>query len=234
MLLPPSDEGSPTILRSCLQIVRRKSSRNVYGGTNRQTCRTAQSIQYSSNGKFLISHVVNVPRLSSFVVPIPKSAPTSSPFNYPPISLVSKLLEKHIHTLLYDFCISNNLISPFQFGFLPYHSTISALYSTHTIFSLLESYSSVCGAFLDLRKAFDSVPHQPLLDLLASSNLPPPLLNWLHSYLLNRTQCVVVNGSSSSSLLVPSGVPQGSILGPLLFLIFVNGLTDFLSLLSHV
>ena len=168
---------------------------------------------------------------SSFVVPIPKSAPTSSsPSNYRPISLlslVSKLLEKHIHTLLYDFCISNNLISPFQFGFLPYRSTISALlYSTHTIFSLLESYSSVCGAFLDLHKAFDSVPHQPLLDLLASSNLPLPLLNWLHSYLLNRTQCVVVNGSSSSSLLVSSGVPQGSILGPLLFLIYVNGLTD--------
>ena len=168
---------------------------------------------------------------SSFVVPIPKSAPTSSsPSNYRPISLlslVSKLLEKHIHTLLYDFCISNNLISPFQFGFLPYRSTISALlYSTHTIFSLLETYSSVCGAFLDLRKAFDSVPHQPLLDLLASSNLPLPLLNWLHSYLLNRTQCVVVNGSSSSSLLVSSGVPQGSILGPLLFLIYVNGLTD--------
>ena len=67
---------------------------------------------------------------------------------------------------------------------------------------------------------------QLLFDLLASSNLPPPLPNWLHSYLLNHTKCVVVNGSSSSSLLVSSGVPHGSILGPLLFLIFVNGLTD--------
>ena len=167
----------------------------------------------------------------SSVVPIPKSSPTSSsPSKYRPISLlslVSKLLEKHIHSLLYDFCISNNLISPFQFGFLPYRSTISALlFSTHTIFSLLESYSSVCGAFLDLRKAFDSVPHLPLLNLLASSNLPPPFLNWLHSYLLNRTQRVVVNGSSSSSLLVSSGVSQGYILGPLLFLIYVNSLTN--------
>ena len=117
--------------------------------------------------------------------------------------------------------LPSNLVS-FPIALLFLHP----LYSTHTIFSLLESYSSVCGAFLDLRKAFDSVPHQPLLDLLASSNLPLPLLNRLHSYLLNRTQCVVVNGSSSSSLLASSGVPQGSSLGPLLFLIYVNGLTD--------
>ena len=132
--------------------------------------------------------------------------------------------------------MSRDLISPFQFGFLPQRSTASALlFSTHSIFSLLESHVSVCGVFLDLKKAFDSVPHQPLLDLLSSFSLPPHLLNWIHSYLLNRSQSVVVCGSTSSSLLVSSGVPQGSILGPLLFLVYINGVTDIpLSVSSHL
>ena len=79
--------------------------------------------------------------------------------------------------------LPSNLVSfPIALLFLHFFTLL-------TPFSLLESYSSVCGAFLDLCKAFDSVPHQPLLDLLASSDLPPPLFNWLHSYLLNHTQC---------------------------------------------
>ena len=168
---------------------------------------------------------------SSLVVPIPKISPaSSSPSDYRPISLlslISKMLEKHIHTILSDFCISHNLISPRQFGFFPQRSTVSALlFSTHSILSLLESCQSVCGIFLDLRKAFDSVPHQPLIDLLASHDLPPHLLNWLHSYLLNRSQRVVVSGSTSSPLPASSGVPQGSILGPLLFILYINGLTN--------
>ena len=118
---------------------------------------------------------------SSFVVPIPKSSPaSSSDSNYRPISLlnlISKFVEKHMHSILYDFCINSHFISPLQFGFLPHRSTTSALlFSSHSILSLLESHTSVCGIFLDLRKAFDSVPHQPLIDLLASYNLPYPLL----------------------------------------------------------
>ena len=90
---------------------------------------------------------------SSFIVPVPKSSPPSdSPSNYRPISLlclISKLLEKHIHSILSDFCMSCDLISPFQFGFLPQRPTASALlFSTHSILSLLESHVSVCGVFL--------------------------------------------------------------------------------------
>ena len=108
-----------------------------------------------------------------------------------------------MHSILYDFCINNDLIYPFQFGFFPHHSTTSSLlFSSHSILSLLESHTFVCSTFLDLRKAFDSVPHQPIIDLLASSNLLFSLLQRLHSYLLNRSQKVVLNGTSSSSLLV--------------------------------
>ena len=84
----------------------------------------------------------------------------------------------------------------------------------------------VCSVFLDLSKAFDKVPHIPLLSKLAHLNIPKTLFEWLHKYLCQRLQHVVVNGESSASTCVISCVPQGSVLGPLLFLIYINGVTQ--------
>ena len=111
----------------------------------------------------------------------------------------------HKSSMLMKLASNNDLISPMQFGFLPSHSTTSALlYCAHSVLALLESNSSVCGVFLDLKKAFDSVPHSPLLNLLQSLNFQPILINWLHSYLLNRSRFVLLNGATSSSRPVSS------------------------------
>ena len=106
-------------------------------------------------------------------------------------------------------------------------STTGALLSaTHSWHKALESGVDVCAVFLDLSKAFDKVPHSLLLQKLESLNINLHLLNWIQDYLCNRSQYVVVNGESSTSALVVSGVSQGSVLGPLFFLIYINDIME--------
>ena len=103
---------------------------------------------------------------------------------------------------------------------------VAALVSTfHKILQLMENGSDVTLVFFDLRKAFDSVPHLPLLHKLKDTGLNQHILQWITSYLCNRQQYVVVDSASSGTTSVLSGVPQGSVLGPLLFLIYVSSLT---------
>ena len=146
--------------------------------------------------------------------------------NYRPISLLpifSKIMEKVMYIRMYNYLNINDLFYDCQFGFRANHSTKHALISTvEYLKTHLDSGKLVGGIFIDLQKAFDTVNHKILCEKLAYYGFRGKTIQLIESFLTNRKQFVSINGFDSSKLNVQCGVPQGSTLGPLLFLIYIN------------
>ena len=170
---------------------------------------------------------------SAKVIPLFKSGETSDVGNYRPISIlpiVSKILERAVCDQLSQFINEHELMHPNQSGFRPRHSTTTILAKLVTQWSKNVEDGDLTGvAFIDLRKAFDTINHDILMVKLRSLGCTTSSLKWFASYLSGRTQRVYLNKAFSKPQSVVSGIPQGSILGPLLLSIYVNHMASSVS-----
>ena len=163
------------------------------------------------------------------VLPIFKSGNQYSLKNYRPISLLpafSKVIERVVYNKLYDYLTSKNILLPNQYGFRKFHSTEQAILDFGNIINnhLINNKIPI-AIFLDLTKAFDTIDHKLLLSKLEHYGIRGIPLSWFKSYLEHRKQSTVINETCSSAQNIMFGVPQGSILGPLLFIIYINDIT---------
>ncbi len=160
------------------------------------------------------------------VSPIYKKGAKTNAGNYRPVSLTSvicKVMEGFVRDQVVAHMTANNLFTPHQHGFVAGRSTVTQLLETIEYWSeAIDDGTGVDIAYLDFQKAFDSVPHKRLLRKLKSYGIAGNVYNWIEAFLSNCKQCVIINGAKSGLTAAVSGIPQGSVSGPILFTIFIS------------
>ena len=172
------------------------------------------------------------------ITPVFKKGSKANAGNYRPISLTSiicKIMESIIRDSIVHHLATNKLVRPSQHGFMAHKSCLTNLLEyLETLTKLVDEGHSIDIIYCDFAKAFDKVPHQRLLQVLRSHGIDGKVLNWISAWLSNRSQRVILNGSASEWSDVLSGVPQGSVLGPTLFIIFINNLDEAMDIATGI
>ena len=184
-----------------------------------------------------LSHIMNCSLISGIVpskhkiakgIPILKNGHHEDMHNYRPISILpcfSKIFEKMITNMFFSFLLRYDILHDHQIRFIPGKNTTHAILSLiDYVFNSLENNKLTCGIFLDISKTFDAIDHNIPLSKLYKYGMRGNKLNWFMNYLCNRYQFVSISNTTSSFLTIECGVPQGSSLGPILFLLYINAL----------
>ena len=169
------------------------------------------------------------------ITPIPKGGDSHDPGNWRPITILplpSKIMERAVHYQLINYFEENDYLHKNQHGFRKNCSTATAIFKlSRDLYSAYDLGYSISCIFVDYKKAFETLSHKILMEKMHAYGLSQKSIRWLNSYLENRRHVVDCNGYQSEQSHVPYGVPQGSILGPSLFIIYVN---DLLYLMGEI